>query len=360
MVLKGKTILFISPEAWGTNFVSKHHYAIELANRGNKVYFLNPPTDKLNVNQYGNRIYIIDYSKRYLGLRFFPRIISSILIKREIESLECKLKVDFDVIWNFENSRFFNLNNFSGLSISHIVDSSQKFNFKIATKTHNLALGVTESIVNQQKLYNKNSFKIQHGFSPSTINPVKLNQKFKIHVGYVGNMLSRYIDWDILKLLFLTYTDICFNLIGPYDESNLSGSTQTNLLGLKDNFSNVLFWGQVPSNKILSCIANMDVMILVYLSKKYPIQLSNSHKILEYMAVGKVTVSTWIEEYRDKRDLLEMVEDSDSFQSKFDEVISNLTFHNSTEKQKMRINWAMANTYHQQVHRIENIIKNID
>ena len=42
-VLKGKTILILSPQSWGKMFVSKHHYAIGLAKKGAVVYFLNPP-----------------------------------------------------------------------------------------------------------------------------------------------------------------------------------------------------------------------------------------------------------------------------------------------------------------------------
>ena len=43
LALKNKTILILSPQSWGTMYVAKHHYAIELASRGNTVYFLNPP-----------------------------------------------------------------------------------------------------------------------------------------------------------------------------------------------------------------------------------------------------------------------------------------------------------------------------
>ena len=42
------SILIISPEAWNGHFVSKHHYAVSLANRGYKVYFLNPPSNLLS------------------------------------------------------------------------------------------------------------------------------------------------------------------------------------------------------------------------------------------------------------------------------------------------------------------------
>lgn len=43
--LHNKTILLISPQSWGKMFLSKQHYAIELAKKGNKVYFLNPPNE---------------------------------------------------------------------------------------------------------------------------------------------------------------------------------------------------------------------------------------------------------------------------------------------------------------------------
>ena len=49
--LHNKTILLISPQSWGTMFLSKHHYAIELARRGNTVYFLNPPLQKNRAQQ---------------------------------------------------------------------------------------------------------------------------------------------------------------------------------------------------------------------------------------------------------------------------------------------------------------------
>ena len=47
MSLKDKVILIISPQPWYQLFVSKHHYAIELAKYGNTVYFLNPPDASL-------------------------------------------------------------------------------------------------------------------------------------------------------------------------------------------------------------------------------------------------------------------------------------------------------------------------
>ena len=51
-----------------------------------------------------------------------------------------------------------------------------------------------------------------------------------------------------------------------------------------------------------------------------------------------------------------MVDDSQSFASKFNEVINNLNYYNSYEKQTERINFALDNTYKKQIERIESLI----
>ena len=40
MIFSDKKILIISPEPWGVNHISKHHYALALIKKGNTVYFL--------------------------------------------------------------------------------------------------------------------------------------------------------------------------------------------------------------------------------------------------------------------------------------------------------------------------------
>jgi len=41
-----KTIFILSPQPWGKMHISKHHYAIELAKKGNLIYYFNPPAKK--------------------------------------------------------------------------------------------------------------------------------------------------------------------------------------------------------------------------------------------------------------------------------------------------------------------------
>ena len=76
---------------------------------------------------------------------------------------------------------------------------------------------------------------------------------------------------------------------------------------------------------------------------------------MEYLASGKVTVSTYTDEYKDKRDLLEMVDDSKEYVRKFEKVIENLDFYNSDEKQEERITFAKNNSYEKQFEKISRL-----
>src|SRR6186713_730734 len=89
--LRNRTILIVSPQSWGKMYVSKHHYAIELANYGNKVYFLNPPqtdkkekmTGKILIRPSGNQdnLFIIDHRISFpYRIKFhFPRLFHALM-----------------------------------------------------------------------------------------------------------------------------------------------------------------------------------------------------------------------------------------------------------------------------------------
>ena len=101
-----ESVLLISPESWGQNYVSKHHFAVELANKGIKVYFLNSPTSRFSINEVMDNLFVIDYEIKFRGLRWFPDFLSAVLIKKEVKNLEKLTETNFDVIWNFDSSRF--------------------------------------------------------------------------------------------------------------------------------------------------------------------------------------------------------------------------------------------------------------
>ncbi|HEY8511367.1 MAG TPA: hypothetical protein VIL31_05380, partial [Cyclobacteriaceae bacterium] len=103
--MRDKNILLISPEPWNHIKVSKHHYAICLGKRGNKVFFLNPPGKKQAVlpTPYSN-VQSIHYEGFPKGLRFYPRFLQRHFIAKKFREVEAMCGGRIDIVWSFDNS----------------------------------------------------------------------------------------------------------------------------------------------------------------------------------------------------------------------------------------------------------------
>jgi hypothetical protein len=110
--------------------VSKHHYAIELAERGNQVCFLNPPSKRYRLaeTEYDN-LKVIDYKGFIKGLYVLPRILRIWSQRFVLHQIEKLMEIKFDLVWSFDNSVFYDMEVFGlgTLKISHIVDFNQDF-----------------------------------------------------------------------------------------------------------------------------------------------------------------------------------------------------------------------------------------
>src|SRR5690606_30205807 len=157
MILRNKNILLISPEPWDHIFVSKHHYATHLGSRGNRVYFLGPPggSESVAPTEYEN-VLEVKYRGFPKGLRFYPAALQRHFIRKKFHELERLCNIRFDVIWSFDNSVFFDFSALPEdvLTVSHIVDLNQNFQFVNASRTAQLCIGVSRSIVKRQKRHN--------------------------------------------------------------------------------------------------------------------------------------------------------------------------------------------------------------
>jgi hypothetical protein len=356
MNLSDKNILLISPEPWGHIFVSKHHYATHLAEKGNSVYFLNPPGVKYSCKRTEYKsVHSVQYRGFIKALRFFPRAFQRQIFIRKLKKIEKLCKANFDIIWSFDNSVFFD---FSALQsrvfcISHIVDLNQDFQFEISTKTANFCLATSEFIVEKQKKYNPFSFNIGHGYNRVTdhVFTFKLKGKKNINCSYAGNLDIKYIDWDLIEILLNDFPHIDFHFAGQWN-SKSKFKHITN----RPNFN---FYGKIPSNDLPSFFEAIDVLILVYQYHKYPEQLANPHKMMEYLGSGKAIVSTWTEEYGNlsEEGLIKMAKNQKEFISAFSQVEKNLEYWNNDEKKNLRRKFASQNTYENQINRIEKIIK---
>ncbi len=351
-------ILIISPEPWDGHFVSKHHYAITLASQGSHVYFLGPPQKstsncEIKKTQYKN-LFEIRASKLAIGLRFYPDFLKRKIEKKWLKNLESLIENRFTTIWLFENSRFYDMTFAQKrLKIYHQVDSNQDFHMDKAASTADICFCTTDFIKQKLKLYNNNVYKIHHGVSSISSGKIlnsqqkKLFFKNKINVVLIGNLDIKYLDTSILEKLIKQFPSIGIHLVGDFSKEGICYQ-------LCHQFENVTFWGKVDAEIIPDILDQCDVSLLLYKAHNtFDIeQLASPHKVMEYLSSGKVTVASYTDEYKDKRYLLEMVDDNNQYISKFDEVIQNLSDYNSPERQLQRKQFAQENTYDKQLNKI--------
>ena len=121
MQLKNKVILIISPQAWGNMYLSKHHYAIELAKCGNEVFFMNPREKQKIKNEVEivasnilPSLYLINHSIGFPYLIKFKWInLFHFFIKFHIAKIEKKIGKKIDIIFNFDLGNSYPFKHFS-------------------------------------------------------------------------------------------------------------------------------------------------------------------------------------------------------------------------------------------------------
>ncbi len=355
------SIFIISPEDWEAHNVSKHHYARTLAKQGARVYFLNPPDDsqsgfKIEKEESIPGLYIVLAAKVATGIRFWPGILRRWLERRWLERFEKAIGSKIDIIWLFENSRFFDMR-FAGnrLKIYHQVDLNQEFNPKIASSTADICFSTTDFIKERLLPYNSRTYKIHHG-TALVENKGQLTTaqqaRFKAgctHAVYIGNLDMLYLDAELLANVARQFIQVQFHFIGGYRKDGI-------LWRLAGALSNITWWGKVDHRMIPAILAHGDILLVTYQAERYRDQ-ANPHKFMEYFASGKCIVTTYTDEYKDKRHLLEMVDDSDEYIAAFARVLNNLEEYNSVERQTQRRKFAQANTYLSQLERINMKLK---
>ncbi|MDZ7647524.1 MAG: hypothetical protein U5K54_10320 [Cytophagales bacterium] len=229
MEFVGKRILIISPERWGINRISKHHYAIALARRGNQVYFLNPPSQglkqvSLRQTEIAGLIQI-DYTPVLKGLNKVLKLsewLFALLNSFDIKKIQRTLPNQPDIVWSFDPFRFQNLKQFNThISIFHPVDyHSGTLDLKLA-QTADIILSVSPVILDKYRSVNKPLFFINHGVSSFFLDQKRVPEKIdsKIRCGYVGNLLSFAIDWINLIQIVCENDQVEFHFIGPYSKT---------------------------------------------------------------------------------------------------------------------------------------------
>lgn len=360
MTFNEKNILLISPEPWDHIFISKHHYAVHLSKMGANVVFANPPKSKwqLKKTDYA-RLMVLDYPRFLKGLRKYPSMISSRIMKKKFSLIEQFCEIKFDLIWSFDNSLFFDFTLLKNtFNISHIVDLDQNFELERASKTADLCLYVTTDIGNELIKHNPKSHFINHGYSShKQTKPVQLPGKNATKFVYAGNLNMRKIDWLTLFKASQTYTDVDFIFLGPLDKTIKDRNSTVLHREKMLNLDNVYTLGRVPSDELHNYYEAADAMLLCYQEVFHQDQ-ANSHKMLEYLASGRPVICTWTATYSDltNNNILLMKKKNADFIKSIDSFLNDKTFYNSEELVLARKEIALDNTYDKQIERITRLI----
>jgi len=376
--LHNKTILILSPQSWGKMFLSKHHYAIELARRGNKVYFLNPPetgsTDLRSpvlitpVTGIDN-LFLIRHKLWFpYILKFHALPLFHAGMKWHAGSILKAIGETVDIVWSFDLGNLYPMRFFHKVprKIFHPVDEPLNTVAIESARGADIIFSVTREILEKYRSFDVPRIFVNHGVTDEFLS--SRNGSYEpgnpVRVGLSGNLVRPDIDRQTLLQIIRENSGVMFECWGSYSysQSNISGSDDEatgEFIAALQSCPNVVLHGAVATGELARQMSLMDAFLICYDINKDQSRGTNYHKIMEYLSTGKVIISNNVTTYKDTPALLQMTEErdnNDQLPSLFKKVIAELQTHNSLANQEARIAFARDNSYSKQLERIAGFI----
>ncbi|MFM7851883.1 MAG: hypothetical protein ACKO96_08190 [Flammeovirgaceae bacterium] len=377
--MRNKTILIISPQAWGKMFVSKHHYAVELAKRGNTVYFLNPPDQQgfvifkgfivISPSGIQPNLYLINHRLFFpYSLKFHWISLFHFFMKYHVKEILKKIGPRVDIVWSFDLGNIYPFSFFphNTFKIFHPVDEPLNQTALDSGVGADVVFSVTKEILEKYQSISVTKSFINHGVSDDFLNqPERLKDEKEIKVGYTGNLLRRDIDRKTLLTIIAENPHVTFEFWGSIDNSSNLGATldtgSTQFIDALRNFKNAILHGEVRSEDLANRIQFMDAFLICYDIQLDQSKGTNYHKIMEFLSTGKIVISNNVSVYKDQPHLVRMPlsrSNNNELTAIFKQTINEIELVNSASNRQLRKDFARDNSYKRQVDRIESVIKN--
>ena len=366
----GQNIVIFSPQRWNHLYISKHHYALELA-RNNHVWFISAPEEKMG------SAYSISALEEMPTLKFIHyKILLPEIFKFKLPGIykratEKKLKVlvekmvgKVDLCIDFGCYLFFNDLSFIKADKKIYFPVDDYGDLKLTDRGADKILSVSTNIVNKFNSAGLNCFFINHGLAATfaekatSLLAVISSGNYKnrpLKFGYSGNLFIRFLDIPVLQTVITNHHDIEFHFFGnaSFDPSDHKHAAWFRFL---NSAPNVKLHGFLSPEKLSDAYEKMDGFLLCYKPDYKDYHAENSHKVFEYLSTGKVIVSTHLSLYTDT-DLISMSpkDANHLFPVVFKKVAQQIENYNSEEMQQKRIAAALDNTYAKQIERIEKL-----
>jgi glycosyltransferase involved in cell wall biosynthesis len=379
--LRNKVILIVAQEDWGNMFLSKHHYAYELSKRGNQVFFLNGPEQRnrlrpgeIKITASGTPgISLVEHRFFYPYLiKFHAKWLHEILVRWHIHRILKSIGTRVDIVWSFDISDTMPLRQFPAGIPRIFMPVDEPLNEAAITSARgaDYIFSVTTEILDKYRSFNIPGRCLNHGVADVFLSaePKQKSKDSDVHVGMSGNMLRQDIDHDTVLKIMQLHPEVTFHIWGTIsaENSNLIASHMVETASAAfirqlHSMSNVRLHGPLHFTQLAREIKSMDAFLICYDPLKDQSKGTNYHKILEYLATGKVVVANNVTAYKDQPGLVQMSKSRKNnldLPELFHQVITNLHQFNSAELQDSRRSFAAAHTYSQQVTNIESFLCN--
>ena len=368
-ILKDKVILLISPQAWGSLYISKNHYAIELA-KSNIVYYLCPePKSKVSSHQVViksiegiDNLFIIEHKLFFpFEIKFHFRSFFSFLMYLQTKRILRKINHKIDIVWSFDLGNYFPFSFFTKVpfKIFHPVDEPLNKDAIISAKNADIIFSVTNEILDKYSNYKVPKYFVNHGVSESFLNntnQTEISKSSHLHVGISGNLRRKDIDRGAMLTIVKNHPEIIFDCWGEYQAdshaTNKERSETDFFIETLKSFSNVKLHGVLNPDNLAKAYLNVDAFLICYDVVKDQSKGTNYHKVMEFISTGKIIISNNITTYKDSPNLVQMVESRNNnflLPELFSRTIENLDYFNATHFEIERRTFAINNSYKNQL-----------
>lgn len=374
---RDKTVYIISPERWGTMKVSKHHYALELAAKNCRVYFIEPPQlskNGIEIKTCADHplISIVNYKPVFRGKRFLPSFLYSFLLRHQIKALLKKITVKPDVVWSFQGYLFQNLQWF-GAPVNLFFAADQFWYPELPAEVYSatLSLAVSDTIYERIKQSGKPVYMIGHGLQKGFVQGAEellkkgstVSGNKQIIAGYTGNLRMEALDRRTMMQVIEQNADVHFIFWGSYKKNdlNLGGINNAEadaFIHFLETTENVELRGVVNSEELQEQMKEAD---LFWLCWKIAVNVlwdgSNSHKILEYLSTGRPVVAHHVSSYQNTG-LLYMLpgRENTGYTELFQQTVELVKKGEAKELISKRLGTAAEKSYSNQTGKIEQFI----
>lgn len=355
--LRGKHILLISGEPWEGLHMSKHHLAEELARRGNSVTWLDPP-----VNDAGNMtievvgpVHRVRYRHRLRGVNNMPAFVRNWYYDRLLRRIETMRGQPIDLIWCFDSSRLGRFPGRGRFGLFHPVDLRVLPGSEGLVRTADLVLTVASPIAAALRTMQPRSAVqlIGHALDLrwTTALPASTERHERPRVMCAGNMSMPMLDWELLYTEASDHPGADFHFIGPYDPT-----FPDPWAARARDLPNTTLHGLLDKEAMVPLLASADVLLVCYRADLYPDDVSNSHKVLEYLATGKCVVASWTADYQHEDVPMLMARERWQHRDLLRTALGALDVQNDVRSRSQRIAYAHARTIHHRVDQMERYI----